>query len=73
MTNISKLQSALSLISSMEEFNQVSFIATLGWSSIPEIYKLVKSVIVNGARIEVYSSKSTTILNIRDVGLFQII
>lgn len=72
MNKISKLRIAIDFISEFDEFNDISFIATLNWSSIPEAYNHERTLVVSGHRVAIYSLNSTKVLNISGVGFYQI-
>jgi hypothetical protein len=80
MTSIEKLKFAVDVLSSLveanydkaDEFKNIQLIAELNWKSIPQAYKFQASVIASATRTDIYKLNSTIVIDIRDVGLFQI-
>lgn len=80
MTSIAKLKFAVDVLSSMsesnydkvDEFRDIQLVAELNWKSIPEAYTFQNSVICSATRTDIYKLNSTIVIDIRDVGLFQI-
>jgi len=68
---IDKMIKALEVLKTLE-FIDIQLVAYLNWKSIPQSYKLVNQFIVDSIRIEIYKLNNNTIVNIADVGLFQI-
>lgn len=68
---IDKMIKALEIMNSLG-FNDIQLVAYLNWKSIPQSYKLVFQFIVDSTRIEIYKLNNNTIVNIADIGLFQI-
>jgi hypothetical protein len=68
---IDKMIKALEIMKSLG-FNDIQLVAYLNWKSIPQSYKLVFQFIVDSTRIEIYKLNNNTIVNIADIGLFQI-
>lgn len=68
---IDKMIKALEIMKSLG-FNDIQLVAYLNWKSIPQSYKLVFQFIVDSTRIEIYKLNNNTIVNIAEVGLFQI-
>lgn len=73
MHNITKLKIAIDILSTDDAYNKIEFIATIEWSTIPESYKLIRSVILSNHKIEVYAQDDTRVVYIDGVGIFQII
>jgi hypothetical protein len=80
MTSIEKLKFAIDILSSLveanydkaDEFKHIQLVAELNWKSIPQAYKFQGSVIASATRTDIYKLNSTILIDIRDVGLFQI-
>lgn len=72
MNKISTLRIAINVLSESDEFNDISFIAILNWTAVPEAYSHVKTVIIAEHRVSIYSLNKTQIININGVGLYQI-
>jgi hypothetical protein len=80
MNRIEKLKIAVDLLSSLSECNYdsvgdlsaIQLIAELNWKSIPEAYAFQSSVIHSGNRTDIYKLNSTIVINIYEVGFFQI-
>lgn len=72
MMSITKLRTAISILSAHDDFNDISFIAELRWKQIPEAYKYAKAMITNGTKITVYQLDGKTIVDIMGLGFFQI-
>lgn len=72
MTSIDKLNIAVDVLCSMNEFSNTELVAELKWKSIPEAYEYQKSVIHSSTRTDIYKLNSTIVINIHNVGLFQI-
>lgn len=70
--SIEKLSNAIELLKESDEFNHIQLIGELSWSSIPQSYKLVRSLIINSNKIEVFQLNSNVLVKIDNVGLFQI-
>lgn len=70
--SIEKLSKAIELLKESDEFNHIQLIGELSWSSIPQSYKLVRSLIINSNKIEVFQLNSNVLVKIDNVGLFQI-
>lgn len=70
---MTKLKQAVDILSTYEAFKNVSVIGELNWKTIPEAYIVDKVYIDNDNRIEIRRQDSTTIVNISNVGLFQLI
>ena len=70
--SIDKLKKAIELLKDADEFNHIQLIGELSWSSIPQSYKLVKSLIINSYKVEVFKLNSNVLVNIDSLGLFQI-
>ena len=68
---IDKMIKALEVLKTLE-FRDIQLVAYLNWKSIPQSYKLVNQFIVDSYRIEIYKLNNNTIVNIAEVGLFQI-
>ena len=68
---IDKMIKALEVLKTLE-FREIQLVAYLNWKSIPQSYKLVNQFIVDSTRIEIYKLNNNTIVNIADIGLFQI-
>ena len=68
---IDKMIKALEVLKTLE-FRDIQLVAYLNWKSIPQSYKLVNQFIVDSYRIEIYKLNNNTIVNIADIGLFQI-
>jgi glutaredoxin-related protein len=68
---IDKMIKALEVLKTLE-FREIQLVAYLNWKSIPQSYKLVNQFIVDSYRIEIYKLNNNTIVNIAEVGLFQI-
>lgn len=68
---IDKMIKALEVLKTLE-FREIQLVAYLNWKSIPQSYKLVNQFIVDSYRIEIYKLNNNTIVNIADIGLFQI-
>ena len=71
MNNITRMKTAINVLSEIDDFNDAYLIAYLGWKSIPEAYKLQKSYVTTN-RISIYQLNSTVVVDIGGVGLFQI-
>jgi hypothetical protein len=72
MTNVEELIFALDVIKELPEFANTTFIAKLNWKQVPEAYTKKKSIILNGHRLTNYTLKETSVVDISDIGLFQI-
>lgn len=72
MNGIDRLLKVLELLKSLDRHKYIQLIGELGWSSIPESYSMVESWVVNGHRVEIFKLKSNIIVQVSDVGLFQI-
>lgn len=80
MTSIEKLKFAIDILSTLveanydkaDEFKNIQLVAELNWKSIPQAYKFQSSVIASATRTDIYKLNSTIVIDIRDVGLFQI-
>jgi hypothetical protein len=72
MMTITKLRTAISILSAHDDFNEISFIAELRWKKIPEAYKYAKAMITNGNKITVYVLDGKSIVDIMGLGFFQI-
>jgi hypothetical protein len=72
MTNVEELIFALDVIKDIPEFASTNFIAKLNWKQIPEAYTKKMSIILNGHRLTHYTLKDTSVVDISDIGLFQI-
>jgi len=72
MSGIERLSKALDLLKALDKHIHIQLIGELGWASIPESYKLMESWVVDSHRIDIYKLKGNIIVNISDVGLFQI-
>jgi hypothetical protein len=80
MTSIEKLKFAINILSSLveanydkaDEFKNIQLVAELNWKAIPQAYKFQSSVIASATRTDIYKLNSTIVIDIRDVGLFQI-
>jgi hypothetical protein len=70
MTNIKK---AVDILSKNERFNDVSVIGELNWKTIPESYVVDEVYIDNKHRVDILKQDKTIIVNIHNVGLFQVI
>lgn len=70
---MNKLKQAVDILSNYENFNGVSVIGELNWKSIPESYVMDKVYVNNDHRIEIHKQDNTTIVNIYNIGLFQVI
>lgn len=70
MTNLKK---AVDILSKNERFSNVSVIGELNWKSIPESYVVDEVYIDNKHRIDILKQDKTVIVNIHNVGLFQVI
>lgn len=72
MNGIDRLYKAVWLLKAIDEFTHIQLIGELSWSSIPESYKIVKTYLTDGHRIEIYNLGKNTLVSVSDVGLFQI-
>jgi hypothetical protein len=72
MNKLSSLRIAIDVLSDTDDLKDISFIAILNWSSVPEAYTHVKTIVLSGHRVSLYSLNSTQIIHIIGVGLFQI-
>jgi len=72
MNNMTRLRIAVDILSSLDQFNDITFIAELKWTKIPEAYNFRYSVITNGSRLSVYQLEENTIVDIVSIGIFQI-
>jgi hypothetical protein len=72
MNNLNAIKLAVDFLSESDEFKDISFIAILHWQSVPEAYARIKTLILYGHRLSLYSLNSTQILHIEGVGLYQI-
>lgn len=69
-----KLKQAVDILSKDDRFKNVSVIGELNWRSIPESYIVDEVYIINSEhRIDVLKQDATTIVNIHNLGLFQLI
>jgi hypothetical protein len=67
------LKKAVDILSKNERFNNVSVIGELNWKSIPESYVVDEVYIDNKHRIDILKQDKTVIVNIHNIGLFQVI
>lgn len=67
-----RLRIAIGILATLDQFNDITFIADLRWVRIPEAYNFRYSVITNGSRISVYQLEGNTIVDIVSIGVFQI-
>jgi hypothetical protein len=72
MSGIERLSTALNLLKTFDKHIHIQLIGELGWTSIPEAYEFMESWVVDSHRIDIYKLKGNIIVNISDVGLFQI-
>lgn len=72
MTNIEELIFALDVLKDIPEFTTINFIARLNWKQIPEAYVKKMSIILNGHRVTKYTLKDMDVVDISDIGVFQI-
>jgi hypothetical protein len=72
MSGIERLSTALNLLKTFDKHIHIQLIGELGWASIPEAYEFMESWVVDSHRIDIYKLKGNIIVNISDVGLFQI-
>jgi hypothetical protein len=70
MTNLKK---AVDILSKNSRFDNVSVIGELNWKSIPESYEVEEVYIDNKHRIDILKQDKTVIVNIHNLGLFQVI
>jgi hypothetical protein len=70
MTNLKK---AVDILSKNSRFDNVSVIGELNWKSIPESYVVDEVYIDNKHRIDILKQDKTVIVNIHNLGLFQVI
>lgn len=70
MTNLKK---AVDILSKNSRFNNVSVIGELNWKSIPESYVVDEVYIDNKHRIDILKQDKIVIVNIHNLGLFQVI
>ena len=68
-----KLKQAVEILSKNDKFRDVSVIGELNWRSIPESYIVEEVYIDSEHRIDVHRQDSTVIVNIHNLGLFQLI
>jgi hypothetical protein len=70
MTNLKK---AVDILSKNSRFDNVSVIGELNWKSIPESYVVDEVYIDNKHRIDILKQDKIVIVNIHNLGLFQVI
>jgi len=73
MSKIDKLKYACDCLSKIGEHENVQCIAVLNWDKLPEATSRVNTIVYMGHRVTHYKMNSVSIVEIDDVGFFQII
>jgi hypothetical protein len=71
--NIKLIQKACDIISDIDMFDDVQCVAILQWDKIPEAARQLACHITVKARVTVYVLNKTYIVDISNLGMFQVI
>jgi hypothetical protein len=70
---LSRISKACEVLLKDDDYKNVSCIAIIHWTVMPEATKQIKSVVVDGNRITEYMVGNTRIIEVYPYGKFQII
>ena len=70
---LSRITNACSVLLKHDDYKNVSCVAIIHWSVMPEATKQIKSVVIEGNRITEYMVGNTRIVEVYPYGKFQII
>lgn len=72
MRKLFSISRAAVTLAMLEEFKDVTCIAYLNWTKMPEAAKEVHNIVTSNGRVTVYKLNSDTFVEVQDQGLFQI-
>lgn len=72
MPNIRKMQIAITLFEQVELFENADMIGILYHKEVPSSYKFIEDIIISNYRLSVYKNDRQYMVDVRHVGLFQI-
>lgn len=72
MSKIRKLQIAVSLLEQVDMFDDIDMVGMLYFKQVPESYKFVEDLLITNYRMSIYKDGGRFIVDIRHVGIFQL-
>ena len=72
MSKIRKLAIAVSLLEHVDMFDNIDMVGMLYLKQIPESYKFIEDLLINNYRLSIYMDGNRYIVDIRHVGIFQL-
>jgi len=72
MSKIRKLAIAVSLLEHVDMFDNIDMVGMLYLRQIPESYKFIEDLLINNYRLSIYMDGNRYIVDIRHVGIFQL-
>ena len=72
MSNIRKLQIAVTLLEQVDLFDDVDMVGMLYFKEVPEAYKFIEDLLINNYRLSIYKNGDKYVVYIRHVGIFQL-
>jgi hypothetical protein len=72
MSKIRKLSIAVSLLEHVDMFDNIDMVGMLYLKQIPESYKFIEDLLINNYRLSIYMDGNRYIVDIRHVGIFQL-
>lgn len=72
MSKIRKLQIAVSLLEQVDMFDDIDMVGMLYFKQVPESYKFVEDLLITNYRMSIYKDGDRFIVDIRHVGIFQL-
>lgn len=72
MSKIRKLAIAVNLLEHVDMFDNIDMVGMLYLKQIPESYKFIEDLLINNYRLSIYMDGNRYIVDIRHVGIFQL-
>jgi hypothetical protein len=72
MRKLFSISRAAVTLAMLEEFKDVTCIAHLNWTKMPEAAKEVQNILTSNGRVTIFKLNNDTFVEVQDEGLFQI-